>query len=127
MDVSYQSISTEVGVIAPKRTAVYLDSFTQSYDKLILTGELNSLWCEKKVENYKWYKYELTFNRVRKYTAIEIDEYYHTQDTHTPSVFCEKVQSAEIKNSFKTFVFETYDWAYIVECADHKFTVTGYR
>lgn len=43
----YKKINTEIGYIDAKRNAIYLDSFEQQGNILNLTGEINSIWCEK--------------------------------------------------------------------------------
>lgn len=126
MEKIYKKINTEIGYIEAKRNAIYLDSFEQQGNILNLTGEINSIWCEKKSQKYKWYKYRLTIKGVKEYQAINIEEYYK-KEINTESTFSELLHNSSTENELKTIIIETYDWAYIVICKSFEFAITGYR
>lgn len=126
MGKMYKKINTEIGYIEAKRTAIYLNSFEQQGNILNFTGEINSMWCEKKSQEYKWYKYRLTINGVKEYQAINIEDYYK-KNINTDSTFSEVLNVPNEETDFRTIIIETYDWAYIVVCKCFEFMITGYR
>lgn len=120
----YKKVDTEIGYIGAKRNAIYLDSFEQVHNTLILKGEVSSSCCEECFRNYKWYKYQLTINGVKEYKSINIEDYY-LQNLNTESAFSEVLDSSD--KDIKTIIIETYDWAYIVVCKDFEFLIIGRR
>lgn len=126
MDKTYKKINTEVGYIAAKRNAIYLDSFEQQGNILNLIGEIGSTWCEKKLQDCEWYKYRLTIKGVKEYQAINIEDYYK-KNIKTDSAFSEVLNVLNEETDFRTIIIETYDWAYIVVCKCFEFVITGYR
>ena len=126
MEKKYKKINTEVGYIEAKRNAIYLDSLEQQGNILNLIGEINSIWCEKKSKNYKWYKYRLTIKGVKEYKAVNIEDYYK-KEINTESTFSEVIDVSNSKMDFKTIIIETYDWAYIVVCKSFEFVIIGRR
>lgn len=124
--VIYKKIITEVGCIEAKRNAIYLDSFQQQGNKLMLLGEISAKWCEKKVPEYKWYKYCLNITGVKEYNAINIEDYYK-RVIETESTFSEMVDESENEKNFRTIILETYDWAYIIVCKDFVFEIIDRR
>ena len=126
MDKIYKKIYTEVGYIEAKRNAIYLDSFEQKGSTINLIGEIDSRWCEKKSPDYKWYKYHLNFKGVKKYEAINIEDYYK-KNIKTVSTFSEVLNVPHEETTFKTIIIETYDWAYIVVCKNFEFAIIDHR
>ena len=126
MDKKYKKICTEVGYIEAKRNAIYLDTFEQKGNTINLFGEIASRWCEKKISDYKWYKYHLTFMGVKKYDAINIEDYYK-KNIKTESTFSEVINVPYEETKCKTLIIETYDWAYIVVCENFEFAIIDYR
>ncbi len=124
MEGIYKKINTEVGYIEAKRDAIHLDSFQQEGNILMLLGEVYAKWCEKKSLEDKWYKYRLTVKGVKKYSAINIEDFYKKK-VNTPSSFSEILNTSNDK--LKTIIIETYDWAYIVVCKNFEFVITGQR
>ena len=55
MEKKLKKINTEIGYIAAKRNAIYLDYFKQQDNTMSLVGEISANWCEKKSKNCKWY------------------------------------------------------------------------
>ena len=126
MEKTYKKINTEIGYIEAKRNAIYLDSFEQQGNIVNLIGEIDSLWCEKKSQDYKWYKYRLTIKGVKEYQAINIEDYYK-KNINTDSSFSEVLNIPNEETDLRTIIIETYDWAYIVVCKCFEFMITGYR
>lgn len=126
MESIYKKIRTEVGYIEAKRDAIYLDSFQQENNILILLGEVYAKWCEKRSSEYKWYKYRLTIKGVKEYSAINIEDFYKKK-IETPSSFSEVLDISNDKIDLRTIIIETYDWAYIVTCKNFEFAVIGGR
>lgn len=126
MEKTYKKINTEVGYIEAKRTAIYLDSFEQQGNTLNLAGEINSVWCERKSQDCKWYKYHLTIKGVKEYQALNIEDYYK-KNINTDSAFSEVLSEPNEETDLRTIIMETYDWAYIVVCKCFEFVITGHR
>ena len=126
MEERYKKINTDIGYIEAKRTAIYLDFFKQEENTLNLIGEVSSRWCEKKSKNCQWYKYSLTMKGVKEYQAINIEDYYKKR-INTESAFSEIISASNSEFDLKTIIIETYDWAYIVECTNFEFVITGAR
>lgn len=124
MEKTYKKVDTEIGYIGAKRNAIYLDSFEQVHNTLILKGEVSSSCCDECFRNYKWYKYQLTVNGVKEYQSINIEDYY-LQNLNTESAFSEVLDSSD--KDIKTIIIETYDWAYIVVCKDFEFLLIDRR
>lgn len=122
----YKKINTEVGYIEAKRDAIYLDSFQQEHNILILLGEVYAKWCEKKSPEHKWYKYRLTIKGVKEYSAVNIEDFYKKK-IDTPSSFSEVLDISNDKTDLRTIIIETYDWVYIVTCKNFEFAVIGCR
>lgn len=123
MEKIYKKICTEIGCIEAKRDAIYLDSFEQKGNVLILIGELDSMWCEKKIKDCEWYKYRLTIKGVKEYEAINIEDFYKKRIA-TESSFSEMLND---KTDLKTIIIETYDWAYVIECRSFEFAIIDFR
>lgn len=126
MKKKYKKINTEIGYIGEKRNTLYLDHFEQQGNVLNLTGEINSMWCEKKIKDYEWYKYRLTVEGVIEYQSINIEDYYK-KEINTESVLSEVLDYSSVEKCSKTIIVETYDWAYIIVCKGFEFTITDYR
>ena len=126
MDKIYKKINTEIGYIEAKRNAIYLDSFEQKGNIINMVGEIDSRWCEKKSQDCKWYKYHLSIKGVKKYQAINIEDFYKKK-IKTESTFSEEFNESCDEKSLKTIIMETYDWAYIVVCQSYEFTIIGCR
>lgn len=126
MEKIYKKINTEIGYIGAKRNAIYLDSFEQDHNTLILKGEVSSSCCDECFRDYRWYKYCLNIKGVKEYQAINIEDYYKKK-INTPSSFSEVLDILSGKTDLRTIIIETYDWAYIVVCKDFEFVITGRR
>ena len=126
MESIYKEINTEVGYIEAKRDAIYLDSFQQENNILILLGEVYAKWCEKKLSQYKWYKYRLAIKGVKEYNAVNIEDFYKKK-INTPSSFSEVLDISNDNPNLRTIIIETYDWVYIVTCKNFESEVIGYR
>ena len=126
MENIYVKINTEMGYIDAKRDAIFLDSFGQQGNILSLMGEIDSTCCEKKSKEHKWYKYSLTIRGVKKYKAINIEEYYK-KNIKTESAFSEVINISDDEGNLRTIIIETYDWAYIIICSSFEFVITGCR
>lgn len=126
MESIYKKINTEVGYIEAKRDAIYLDSFQQEGNILILLGEVYAKWCEKKLPEHKWYKYRLTVKGVKEYSAVNIEDFYKKK-INTPSSFSEMLDISNDKTGLRTIIIETYDWVYIIKCKNFEFAITGRR
>ena len=83
-------------------------------------------WCEKKLSQYKWYKYRLTIKGVKEYNIVNIEDFYKKK-INTPSSFSEVLDISNDKPNLRTIIIETYDWVYIVTCKNLEFAVIGYR
>ncbi|MBR1736789.1 MAG: hypothetical protein IJ736_07210 [Firmicutes bacterium] len=123
MSVKYKEIETEVGYIKPVRDAIYIDSFEQKHNSIIIKGEINSLFCSIKRDDHKWYRFELVMEQVSEYTAIDEEHFYAKTRIHTESDFSEYTDGS----GNRVFILQTYDWSYIIKCREHKFKITGYR
>lgn len=126
MEKIYKKIKTEIGYIGAKRNAIYLDSFEQDYNTLILKGEVSSSCCDECFREYRWYKYQLTLKEVKEYEAVNIEDFYKKK-IKTESTFSEVIDNLNSEVDFKTIIIETYDWAYIVVCKDFEFLVIAHR
>lgn len=126
VEVTYKKIKTEVGFIDAKRNAIYLDYIKQHGNVLDIMGEINSQWCEKKSNKYKWYTYRLTIDGVKEYQAINIEDFYRKR-INTESAFSEIINIPDNQADVKTIILETYDWAYIVTCKRFELLITGCR
>lgn len=126
MESIYKKINTEVGYIEAKRDAIYLDSFQQEGNILILLGEVYAKWCEKKSLEHKWYKYRLAIKGVKEYSAFNIEDFYKKK-INTPSSFSEMLDISNDKTGLRTIIIETYDWVYIVKCKNFEFAIIGCR
>lgn len=93
---------------------------------MALLGEIYAKWCEKKTTEYKWYKYCLNINGVKEYNAINIEDYYK-RGIKTESTFSEVLNDYDNENNFRTIIFETYDWVYIIVCRDFVFEIIDCR
>lgn len=126
MERIYKKVDTEIGYIDAKRNAIYLDSFKQVYNTLILKGEVSSSCCDECFRDYRWYKYQLTMKGVKEYQCINIEDYY-LKDLNTESAFSEMLDDPDNENDLRTIILETYDWAYIVACNSFEFVITDRR
>ncbi len=126
METTYKKIKTDVGFIGAKRNAIYLDFIKQHGNVLDMMGEINSQWCEKKTNKYKWYGYHLTIEGVKEYQAINIEDFYK-KSINTESAFSEIINITDNKADVKTIILETYDWAYIITCRSFELLITGCR
>lgn len=126
MEKIYKKINTEIGYIGAKRNAIYLDSFEQDHNSLILKGEVSSSCCDECFRDYRWYKYQLKFNEVKEYQAVNIEDFYKKK-IKTESTFSEVLDDLNSEVDFKTIIIETYDWAYIIVCKSFKFAIIDHR
>lgn len=126
MERIYKKIGTEIGYIGAKRNAIYLDSFEQTHNTLILKGEISSSCCDECYREYRWYKYQLTIKGVKEYKSINIEDYY-LKNLKTQSAFSELLDKSCSEDDLRTIIIETYDWAYIIVCRDFVFEIIDRR
>ena len=75
MESIYKKINTEVGYIEAKKTQIYLDSFQQESNILILLGKYMQSGCEKSLQNINGISIVLTIKGVKEYSAVNIEDF----------------------------------------------------
>lgn len=112
-----EPIKTEVGELHG-RDAIFLDDekYSQSKRELWMAGEVNGNLCSEKVA-CEFIAYEVKFIGVSVWTKIELDEWLGKDkpNFHVTSSFYRFVE-----NGKQTYVFQTYDWVFEIQCENYE-------
>lgn len=112
-----EPIKTSLGELHG-RDAIYLDDerFNRSSKELNLIGEVNGNLCSQKVAG-EFIRYKVKFVGVRKWVKIELDEWLSLDKPkyHETSSFY-RIE----KNGINTYVFQTYDWVFEIQCESYE-------
>ena len=117
MEKEYNKVKTEFGYIKNSRTAFFLDSMEQVFDKLIFKGRMNISCCEMN-NGYNTCSFKLDIRGIKEYSSVKDDDFYATYKINLDSALSEKCDEEGI---FKTIIFCTYDWTYIIKCLDYEY------
>lgn len=125
-----QPVITKVGKIKG-RDAIYLDKINLTENQLELNGEFNTTSCSLlNISDNKFIPYTIKFYNYVFLKLIELDFY----ETEYKSPFDEIINSNQIKkmlsqnnpkinNTYRHFVFRTYDTIFEIICKDFDLTV----
>ena len=119
----YKKIITDIGYIKRYRTSIYVNSFKQTGDQIIINGKIDLDKCD--IQNgSKWVYFNLYFKKIIEYTAISEEHVYSKYHLDTESSFSEIRLEDE---QYKKIILESYDWTYIIKCKEYNIDFYEYE
>lgn len=125
--MTYFSIKTQFGVLNG-RNSIYLDSVTQSGNKLLFKGELSCNEDMQKTFGKRFVTYNLEFRKVCFYKCGALDyveRFYHDSkscfDLVTDSVLLKELRIS--KGDIQHYFLQTYDYIYEIFAEIFEFLV----
>ena len=115
-----EPINTDVGQLNG-RDAIYLDkeTFNENREELILLGEINGNLCSQ-LNTGEFIPYEMKFSGITEYSKVELDDWLSLDKPlfhETSSFYCVK------ENGKRTYVFQTYDDVFEIQCKSYEFKI----
>ncbi|WP_237067256.1 hypothetical protein [Microbulbifer guangxiensis] len=114
--ITIAPIKTELGEFHG-RTAFFLhdEEYDSSKNKLCITGEVDGNPDPEELYG-ELFTCEIEFKDVSKWSKVRIDDWrwYGNPKCHEISSF-----NIVIENGVQTYILETYDWAYEVQCESY--------
>lgn len=132
MQHTFVNVETPIGYIESGRDAIYLNSFEQIFNSIVMKGRINSRFCSNEYQNFKWYDYELKLKDVKAYKCEYID-IYAWKEWQTNSAISQVIDSEWHKQykingaEYKHILVETYDYIYFVLCKEIEIYISGQR
>ncbi len=112
-----EPIKTTLGELH-SRDAIYLDEekYDRTNNELRLVGEVNGNLFSNKVIG-EFIPYEVKFTALSNWQKIELDEWLALDKPlfHKSSSFYRFVE-----NGIDTYVFQTYDWVFEIQCESYE-------